>query len=165
MAELWIDAENGSDSAKGEKDDPLATIIEALARTVGDGSVTFHVSLGQYTVPVEGGKRVEVSNEIFPRLNRPPVNLNPMTDPRFKDQYEAAIYHNIIKDPSTVRYEEYEKITEPVGDAKGLSRVTATVWIHKGYGYKITERRNYRDLASSKAWCAETGREIVMEKL
>lgn len=159
--DLFLDSESGDDAGDGSKEKPFLSIETALRISEKEVDVTLNLAPGKYTVPVEGGKKV---NEIF-SIPKPPISPLPPTPPGGLSEYEAGIYKALLADKATVTYDETEPVTEPLGDAKGMSRVTSTVHVNKNYGYRITVKRSYLNPPSSKAWCAETGREIKVEKL
>ncbi len=80
--------------------------------------------------------------------------------------YPTEHYDEIINAPDYVyTVLSTEPITEPVGAAKGMTRVIAAEGSSVSVGYKFTEIPNYRDLPSSTGWAAEIGRDYTEEAL
>jgi hypothetical protein len=85
--------------------------------------------------------------------------------PKDSEEQKAAIVAQVMAAPDVKVEELTEPITEPLGASKGMTRVTATVWTSAKLGYRVTETRLLMNPPSSKAFCAERGREIKLEKL
>ena len=82
------------------------------------------------------------------------------------DHYPTEHYQEIINAPDYVyTVLSTEPITEPIGAAKGMTRVTSAEGSSVSGGYKYTEIINYRDLPSSTGWGAEVSRAYTEEAL
>jgi len=160
--ELYIDSESGDDGGDGSAEKPLQSVEMALKLSEKEADVTLNMAPGKYMVPVEGGKKVQ---EIFAIPKPPPVSSPQELFPEDSGEQKLALIFSVQTAPDVKVDELTEPITEPMGAAKGMVRVTATVWTSAKLGYRVTETRLLMNPPSSKAFCAERGREIKLEIL
>jgi hypothetical protein len=80
--------------------------------------------------------------------------------------YPTEHYVEIINAPDYVyTVLGTQPITEPLGAAKGMTRVTSAEGSSVSVGYQYNETVNYRDSPSSTGWAAEVGRSYTEEAL